>query len=744
MDKLINGSGNVVIIACAGSGKTTTIHQIAVAGTGKKTLLGLMFNRRIMEETISRAKNLGIENMIVYTYHSFACEFYSSECFTDQGLKRVLKYDMQPQKELPQFDILVLDEQQDMNPILYEFIRKVVRDAKKDSGPQILFLGDPNQEIYPFNNADKRFLSMAKELFQDLCVGVRADWTVIRQRISYRMSKQIVKFINQQVLKPPEGEEILTVETHENPRPRYLICDSLSDYPLNEIFRLIDLGLLPSQIIVLAHSLRSKKRHHVHAHVQYLANKLALLRPEIPVHISTGDDVEISPRVTQGKLIFATYHQAKGIEREAAIVFDFDMSYYDWENLPNPQSADSPQSVDSPQSADSSQSVDGPRSADNPQYVAVTRARTHLVVIHDYRYKYLPFIDQKKLHESCEVVQLRDIAVPQGKRKLNKPSTRYTHVTSLTRNQSERVVSDCFAMLELGQVEGPKFRRAWPVAEIEVREDVWEFVADITGTAIPAIYEFLEEKTCSSFSSIFRKRRNKQDWVLEFLPPEHIQRLRSLEQETKTGRLDIADILYLANVTNAIKSGYIVKVLSIPFEKYAWFKPAHAKTVSFNLRKHMRKPTSYEKETSHLFKDVLVKGDRVSLCGQTDFSAYGFVIEAKGTRILKPEHVLQLALYSAISMAKLSDAQNKAIKFSKRYLLINVPTSQVVTIEVKPRLRDELKKVLQMLLAKPKETTLQSLNDMEFRDEAAGGFQTFISRVTVPAWLSHVSKKPVS
>lgn len=721
MDKLINGSGNVVIIACAGSGKTTTIHQIAAAGDNK-TLLVFMFNRRIMEETISRAKSLGIENIIVYTYHSFGCEFYSSECFTDQGLKRVLKDDMPPQKELPQFDILVLDEQQDMNPIFYEFIRKVCRDAKKVGRLQFLFLGDPLQEIYPFNNADKRFLMMAKELFQDLCVGKRADWTEIRQRTSYRMSKQIVSFINQQVLKPPKGEEILAVETHKTPRPRYLICDSSSDDPLNEILRLINLGLSPSQIIVLAHSLRSKKQHHVHAHVQNLANKLALLDPPILVHISANDDTETSPRVAQGKLIFATYHQAKGIEREAAVVFDFDMSYYDWErkNQPNPQSAD------------------------NPQYVAVTRARTHLVVIHDYRYQYLSFIDQKKLHESCEVVQLRDIA-PKKRKSNSHRRLQMRYVTSLTRNQPERVVSDCFAMLELQQIEKPKLRKIWPDTEIEVREDVWEFVADITGTAIPAIYELQEQGTCSSFLSVFKTPRSKnQDWVLGFLPSEHIERLRSLEQRVRTGTLDVADILYLANVSNALKSGYIVKVLSIPFEKYTWFKPAHAKTVFFNLRKHMRKPAAYEKEISHVFEDVPVKGDCVVLYGQTDFSAYGLVVEAKGTRILKPEHVLQLALYSAISMANLSDVQNKAIGFPKRYLLINVPTGQVAMIETTPRLKDNLREVLRMLLAKPEGTTLQPLSDIEFREEAAGGFQNFIGQVTVPTWLSHVNTKPVS
>lgn len=729
VDRLITGSGNVIINACAGSGKTTTIHQIAAAAPNK-TFLALMFNRRIMEETISRAKGLGIKNIIVYTYHSFGCEFYSSECFTDQGLKRVLKDDMQPQKALPRFDDVILDEQQDMNPILYGFLCKVVRDAKKDGGPQInmLSLGDPHQEIYSHNNADYRFLTMAKDLFQDLC-GVRADWTEIRHRTSYRMSKQIAKFINHQLLRSPKEEEILTARNDESPRPRYLICDSSSDDPLNEVLRLISLGLLPSQIIVLAHSLRIKR--HGKRPLQHLANKLALFHPSIPVHISTDDDTEISPRVTQGKLVFATYHQAKGIEREAAIVFDFDMSYY----------------------IHSQENQIKPRSADNPQYVAATRARTHLIVIHDYKHEYLPFIDRKTLHESCEVVQLQRLDITPRKEKPKKQT--YKYVTTLTRNQSERVVSDCFAMLKPRQIGEPSLR-AGPATEIEVREDVWECVADITGTAIPAIYESqtlnsqpdLEARQAtpkgySSFSRIFKslQSNSKQHPVLGLLPPEYIQKLRRLEQGARTGILDIAEILYLANVSNAMDSGYIVKVLSIPFEKYTWFELAHVRRVYYNLRKHIPTRVSYEKEISGIFQDVMAEGCPVHLHGRTDFSTYNRVFEVKWVKMLRPEHVLQLALYAAISMAKLPDAWNEANQYRNRYLLINVSTGQVVTLE--PTL-DNLKEVLRRLV-KSEKNTLRLLDDVRFREAAARGFDDFIGPVTIPAWLSHVSKKkPVS
>lgn len=663
-----------------------------------------------MDETISRARSLGIENAIVYNYHSFGYEFYSSECFTNEGLKRVLADDMQPQKPLPQFDILVLDEQQDMNPIFYEFIRKVIKDSCKGRWPQFLILGDRHQEIYLHNGSDERFLTLAEDLFQNPSDGVKTDWTKIEQKTSYRMPKLNVKFINEQVLKPPKGEEILAVKSDETIRPRYVICDGLSDGPLNEILRLIGLGLSPSQIIVLAPSVRSKQAKSL----RHLANQLALNHSSIPVHISTDDDAEISPLVTQGKIIFATYHQAKGIEREAAIVFGFDESY----TLNRLEL----------------------QSADNPQYVAVTRARTHLILIHDCRYEYLPFIDQKTLPESCEVIKLQDI------KKIGGSTMRLPgwEITSLTRNISEQVMSDCFAILELRQVVRPRWCRDWPATEVEVQEGIWECVTDITGTAIPAIYESKTAAPRVWFSDLFQKlQKESLPGILKLLPLRYIERLRSLEQKASTGTLDIADILYLVNVSNAYRSGYLVKVLSIPFDKYTWFTEAHAMTAYNTLKKYIPQSIFYEKKVGHMFGNLPVYQGRAWICGRTDISRGFRVWELKWAKAVRPENVLQLGLYGAVMIAKTRKGSDECAKSWQRLILINVPLDQV--IEVKPKKleggKDAFLEMLRRLVAAKTEQAAIRLNDKEFLKEAAGGFKNSIGKVTVPSWLSDGGKR---
>lgn len=79
--------------------------------------------------------------------------YYTPEADTDQGLKRIVEEDMPPIRPLPKFDVLVLDEQQDMNPIIYNFVLKLLRDCAKTgvNSPQLMLLGDPRQVLSHHN-----------------------------------------------------------------------------------------------------------------------------------------------------------------------------------------------------------------------------------------------------------------------------------------------------------------------------------------------------------------------------------------------------------------------------------------------------------------------------------------------------------------------------------------------------------------------------------------------------------------
>lgn len=334
---------------------------------------------------------------------------------------------MQPIMPLPDFDYLILDEQQDMNPIIYNFVQKLLRDAAKIgvNSPQLLLLGDPRQEIYQFNNADKRFLTHCRELFpgqyQDSDSGKieNRTWVEINQMVSFRMTSQIARFINQQLLRGTPPPKIGTIkDSPKDPRPRYVVCDAYSDEPLDELKRLLSLGLQPSDILIMAPSLRAGKNP-----IRHLANQITLQLPHLRLHIPSDDVDRVSERVSKGKILFASYHQAKGIEREATILFNFSSSYYDYYDR-------HPLQVDN---------------VSNVQYVAVTRAKKHLILIHHYLDDYLPFINQKRLYLHCERIARRRVKPTRTEKELEmieSPKHRWK-VTDLTRNIPETVISSC-------------------------------------------------------------------------------------------------------------------------------------------------------------------------------------------------------------------------------------------------------------------------------------------------------------
>lgn len=704
VDVVVNSPGNAVVNAVAGSGKTTTILYLASA-TKKKVLL-LVYNKRLMDETRQRASQLELKNIEIFNYHALGFQYYSPECFSDQGLKRVVQDSMKPVRKLPKFDILVLDEQQDMNPIYFNFVRKVIRDAAKTPGeqPQYMLLGDPRQEIYSYNGSDERFLTFSEKLLDN-----GREWHVFNARISYRMTYPIAKFINDQVLKSTSGLEIISGQVGKGgPLPRYVICDSRSDAPLEEIKRLLDSGLSPNQIMVLAPSLRSIKGE---THVQHLANMLA--SSGIRVQVSDSDnDSQPSARVLNGKILFASYHQAKGIERDAVVLFGFDQSYHRYYDR-------DPEDI---------------TSAGNAQYVAATRAKTHLVLIHDYENDYLPFVNRDTLSESCEVVVQKALELPTT---TPNPQPGYeAPVTTMTRHIPEVVQSQCIGLVDLTQVSEPKKRRknARPPNEIEVEPGIWETVSDITGTAILAIYEWRSRKTCNSLYHVFQllERGNLDRTILKYLHPVTIKILRALKQGVTMKSLDEADFLYLANISNAMQSGYAAKAISITLEKCTWLKKFHTNLVYRHLNPFVSKNASYERYIKHTFIEIQINEGFVTVTGRPDIHNPDGIIEVKYTGTFRPEHVLQLVLYAAIEQANTDTPKDRI------YLLVNAQTGQVVNVKKRelPDGKDAFIEIVRLLAIEKTTPRTLRMSDAEFLDQAARGFDKVVREVTVPAWFS--------
>ena len=83
-----------------------------------------------------------------------------------------------------------------MTPELYSLIIKIFNDNinKKFN---LLILGDEKQNIFSFKNADSRYLTLSHILFKHIN---NKPWKSLKLSITYRLSYNIVQFINNNIL----------------------------------------------------------------------------------------------------------------------------------------------------------------------------------------------------------------------------------------------------------------------------------------------------------------------------------------------------------------------------------------------------------------------------------------------------------------------------------------------------------------------------------------------------------------
>jgi len=128
---------------------------VAKAAPQKRILL-LTYNARLKLETRERVKRCGLERTLeVHSYHSMGVKYYDTSCFQTEGISRVLRQRTPPRTPLPHFDLVIIDEAQDQTKTLYDFVQKLLSDLPGPY-PQLMVVGDENQCIYSFMDADAR------------------------------------------------------------------------------------------------------------------------------------------------------------------------------------------------------------------------------------------------------------------------------------------------------------------------------------------------------------------------------------------------------------------------------------------------------------------------------------------------------------------------------------------------------------------------------------------------------------
>lgn len=622
---------NVIIDSVAGSGKTTCNLHIAKYFNEYNILL-LTYNSRLKLETREKVKLLKINNIETHSYHSFCVKYYSNLCFTDSEIIKILDDNTIPIKYF-KYDIIILDETQDMNPIFFKLVCKIFRE-NNNINPKICILGDERQCIFDFNNADKRFITFAEKIF----TFNTFKWKHLKLTTSFRISFEMSEFINNCML----NKTIITSNKVSHIKPRYIFWEPYHKFnrAFHEIKYYLKIGYKPSDIFVLAPSVRSLK-----SPIRKIENKIKTDKEtkDVPVFVPITDDIELDKDIIENKLVFSTFHQTKGLERKVVLIIGFDNSYFEYYKK-NYNTYQCP----------------------NELYVAATRSLEHLSLFHGIGKDWLDFLKTDELEKYCEIIlpsYFIKLSIDFNKRN---DIHNLISVTDLLRHIPSEIIDKCwkYIKVETKREKDKQINIPTKIKKYGSELNLYEEVSEITGTAIPEYFEYLLTNRISIFENIIKECGYEHQIIQKYetINNENFKNNFSIEN------LNASKILQLANIWNTYKNKFLFKLCQI--NDYTWLSEENLTLCVERLRTLNINENNLKFETKHNINIL-----NVPIVGYIDCVNNDNIYEFKCVKELKKEHYLQLALYKY--MYEMSNPNTKDVK---KYYLYNILSDELILL----------------------------------------------------------------
>ncbi|KAI8933061.1 hypothetical protein NX059_009706 [Plenodomus lindquistii] len=366
----------------------------------------------------------------------------------------------------PHYEIVILDEVQDCTEDLFWLICAFVSAVTHAAGgkaPQLVVLGDERQAIYQFRGADARYLSLSSAAMTALSPY---QWTHLALSKSFRLTHENTAFVNNVFLK---GEQYI-VGSHSGPRPIYLYGNAFDAGSISSHLISLIHEYGPENTAILAPSVRQNPQ------LVLLTNYLSEVH-EIPIAVSIADDIPLEDNVLRGKICVTTYHQFKGNERDLVIVYGVDDSYFKFLGRDLPDDT-----------------------CPNATFVALTRAREQLVVVHHERNDPMPFMDMEELQKTADFVNLADeetmpeTSPPGRELQLGLLLPRNAFASDISRHVlDEEIEGICARNIQIHHAQPPLPQSLHIDAPSTVVTDSvkkhHEAVSDLNGLAVVAAYE---------------------------------------------------------------------------------------------------------------------------------------------------------------------------------------------------------------------------------------------------------------
>lgn len=629
----------IKVDAVAGSGKTTTIIELAKT-YNNLNILQITYNSMLKNEVRQKVFNNKLRNLSIHTYHSLCVRYYDKNAWTDEELSKIVLLNKNINEQNPiKYDILVIDEAQDMTLEYFNLICKFIIDAKL-SKIKMIVLGDKYQSIYDFKNANPKFLMLSDAIWYNFFnkqFNRKINTISINLSKSYRVSKSIAWFVNNILT---GSNRIISAKDNVNePQVSYYVSNSYNIYKKLGDFIITEIKLgnvKENDIFILVPSLKT-----LNASYKKLENYFVKHGYKCVVPVS--DNSKLDDEIIKNKIVFTTFHQSKGRERKLVVVYNFDSSYSQFYNNTNKNVCPS------------------------TLYVAVTRATYKLILIQDNKHKPLEFINTEKLQNNTNIQYI--ITDKAHKENIKIQNVKKTSVTDLIKFLSPEIITKINDIIENNKMFTTikESKELIKISNKILINDLYEDVSELNGLVIPSIYE----KNITGQSSI------------ETYINYNIKELNGINKYIGTipKSTSISKFLKLGNIYLAMNNNLHSKVAQI--SKYDWLDNSIVNKCLDNM-KDLGKNIVFEiglgEDDSFLHYDdnignIEIRG-RLDAIDITNKTMYEF----KCVDSLNFEHKLQLIIYAWIY----NNTKSMINKYNiEKYYLLNIKSGNVLSLNYK-------------------------------------------------------------
>ena len=341
-------------------------------------------------------------------------------------------------------------------------------------------------------------------------------------------------------------------------------------------------------------------------------------------------------------MVFSTFHQTKGLELKVVIVFNFDSSYFAFYKKNN-----------------------NPKICPNELYVATTRAKEWLSLIHHSSNNYLEFINIQNLNKYCTIIGNIKIT--------NRININITPipVTDLIRNVSIEILNNCISYLQIKQIKSESSLIDIPIKTKQ--KNGYELVSEITGTAIPSYYELLRTSKMTIYDEILKK-----NYIINLHNNNNFINSNENNDCIDIYKIDLNNItpeelLLITNIYCSYRSEYIFKLYQI--NNYNWLSKENLSLCIERLNKlNITLKAKYEEYIEITEDKTELFNKRIK--GSIDCIDNNTIYEFKCVHKLEDIHYLQVALYMYLKEITRDSNDNKLYN----YYLYNILTDQMIQI----------------------------------------------------------------